>query len=235
MCITLGYKYSLNCIAICSCESGRSLTTYVEQNWFPVAVLPGASTFTMSLTSGKFDTRIFSMANAIKDAPEDEDDHAWRDNADYVMATGEHLTLTLESGAWSATLLETPIAGSVYVAGMEEASTAATGKFVIDGKKISFYEDDFDAKHSSIDVTYEYKKTVKEAIITNKEAAIGEASCIWPVYGSGDDCTESDIIGYYIVKVFRARITTIPGLKVSRPCMRQRMYKNFPNTEKLSA
>ena len=34
-------------------------------------------------------------------------------------------------------------------------------------------------------------------------------------YGSGDDCTESSIIGYYIVKVFRARVTQIPGMDTS--------------------
>lgn len=215
MCKILGYKYSLICIAICSCESGQRLTNSAEHKWFPVAVLPGASTFTMSLTSGKFDTRIFSMANAIKDTPETESDHAWRDNENYVMSTGEHLSLTLVGQTWEATLDKTPVADSVYIAGLTEASSVATGNFVVSGKKLTFYKDDFNATHSYIDVTYDYIQPAKEAIVTNKESAIGEAVCLWPVYGSGDDCTESDIIGYYIVKVFRARITTIPGMDTS--------------------
>ena len=36
---------------------------------------------------------------------------------------------------------------------------------------------------------------------------------IW--YGSGDDCSEAGVIGYYIVKVFRARITQVPGMDTS--------------------
>lgn len=192
-------------------------TTDIQAGWslFPVAVLPGASTFTMSLTSGKFDTRIFSMANAIKDTPETESDHAWRDNENYVMSTGEHLSLTLVGQTWEATLDKSPVADSVYIAGLTEASSVATGNFVVSGKKLTFYKDDFNATHSYIDVTYDYIQPAKEAIVTNKESAIGEAVCLWPVYGSGDDCTESDIIGYYIVKVFRARITTIPGMDTS--------------------
>jgi hypothetical protein len=58
-------------------------------------------------------------------------------------------------------------------------------------------------------------QAVQEAIVTNKEYAIGEAVAIWPVYGSGDDCTESSIIGYYMVKVFKARVSQIPGMDTS--------------------
>ena len=90
---------------------------------------------------------------------------------------------------------------------------SASGIYVkIDGKKITFSGDD---SIDFVDVVYKYVKEVQEAIITNKESAIGECSAIWPVYGSGDDCSESSIIGYYIVKVFRARITTVPGLDTS--------------------
>lgn len=34
-------------------------------------------------------------------------------------------------------------------------------------------------------------------------------------YDSGEDCTEAGIIGYYYVRVFRARITTMPGFDTS--------------------
>lgn len=196
-------------------------TTDVNAGWslFPVAVLPGNSTFTMSLTSGKFDTRIFSMAAAIKDKPVDTTDHAWRTNSSYVMSTGEHLKL---DSNYEATLLYTPVANSVYIPGMTQTAetTVTTGKFKVTTSEgtttLTFSADDFnDAYEDYVDVVYDYVKEVKEAIVTNKESAIGEAVCIWPVYGSGDDCTESSIIGYYIIKVFRARVTQIPGMDTS--------------------
>ena len=145
------------------------------------------------------------------------------------------------------TLLETPIAGSVSISldyvdengktvRMEETSeeTVGEGKFKVDveSKKITFNEN-FAA--TMVEVVYDYKKTVQEAIIDNKSSAIGEAALIWPVYGSGDDCTESAIIGYYVVKVFRARITQQPGLTKVKPLYTATYIENFLNTEKLSA
>ena len=113
-------------------------------------------------------------------------------------------------------LLQTPVEGSIYIANLEpvttQSGTIVSGKYLVNGKKITFSADD---DIDFVDVVYQYTKEVQEAIITNKESAIGECSCIWPVYGSGDDCTESSIVGYYIVKVFRARITQIPGMDTS--------------------
>lgn len=168
---------------------------------FPVATLPGSSTFTMNFTSGQFDADLFSMANKTD----------YETNASYEMDTNERHE---PDASHEIELLETPVADSVFIAGMEPTteSTVATGKYKIDGKKITFSGDD-DIDY--VDVVYKYVKEVNEAIITNKESAIGECSCIWPVYGSGDDCTESAIIGFYVVKVFRARITSIPGMDTS--------------------
>lgn len=112
-------------------------------------------------------------------------------------------------------LIETPIAGTIFIAGLEEVTgsgTITSGKYLVNGKRITFSADD---DIDFVDVIYKYTKEVKELIVTNKESAIGEASCVWPVYGSGDDCSQSDIIGYYIVRVFRARITQIPGMDTS--------------------
>lgn len=175
----------------------------INAGWslFPVAVLPGQSTFEMSITSGKFDAELFSMANATE----------YVDNADYAMPTAERHEIDANH---QITLLETPIEDSVSIKGMEEVDqNPDAGEFTVDAatKKITFNE----AEEGTIEVIYDYKKAVAEAIIDNKSSAIGEASCIWPVYGSGDDCSESAIVGYYIVKVFRARITTVPGMDTS--------------------
>ena len=135
----------------------------------------------------------------------------YEDNASYAMPTAERHEIVSSM----ITLLETPIEGSVAIRGMEEVDSqpTETGKFQVDyeNKQVKFNS----AEEGTIEVIYDYVKDVQEAIITNKESAIGEASLIYPVYGSGDDCTESAIIGYYIVKVFRARITTAPGFDSS--------------------
>lgn len=155
-------------------------TTDINAGWslFPVATLPGQSTFTMSFTSGKFDTNLFAMANAIKDKPESDDDHAWRTNSDYVMSAGERHN---PDNNHQIELLQTPIAGSISIFGMEEVTgsgTITSGKFLVNGKKITFSADD-DLDY--VDVVYDYTKEVVEAIVTNKESAIGEAVCMWPV------------------------------------------------------
>lgn len=178
-------------------------TLDVNAGWslFPVAVLPGSSTFEMNFTSGKFDADLFAMANKTE----------FSQNSNYELDTSERHELDTNH---EIELLQTPVADSIYIAGMEATSeqTVASGKYKVDGKKITFSADD---DIDFVDVIYAYVKEVQEAIITNKESAIGEAAAIWPVYGSGDDCTESSIGGYYIVKVFRARITTLPGMDTS--------------------
>ena len=182
-------------------------TTDITGGWslFPLAVLPGASTFTMNFTSAQFDTDLFSMANKTETGD-------YQTNANYQMDTKERHT---PDANHQITLIETPVAGTIYIAGLEEVTGSGTitaGKYLVNGKQITFSADD---DIDFVDVIYKYVKEVKELIVTNKESAIGEASCIWPVYGSGDDCSQSDIIGYYIVRVFRARITQIPGLDTS--------------------
>ena len=54
-----------------------------------------------------------------------------------------------------------------------------------------------------------------QVLIDNKSSAIGECTLEYPVYSSGEDCTEASIIGYYYVRVFRARITAVPGFDAS--------------------
>ena len=184
---------------------------FVNAGWslFPVAVIPGSSTFTMNFTVGKFDADLFAMANKTE----------YKTNSNYALDTAERHE---PDANHQIELLQTPIEGSIYIANLEpittQSGTVTSGHYLINGKKITFSADD-DIDY--VDVVYQYTKEVSEAIVTNKESAIGECSCIWPVYGSGDDCTESSIVGYYIVKVFRARITTIPGMDTSLATLRE--------------
>lgn len=145
------------------------------------------------------------MTNAVRS------EDTFKHNTAYVMSVGERHDLDANH---SITLEHTPIDGSVSIEGMEEDTTLAAGKFTVDAqtKKVTFYEED---AIDWVDVVYDYEAEVYETIITNKESAIGECVAIWPVYGSGDDCSESSIIGYWLIKVFRARITQQPGMDTS--------------------
>lgn len=152
---------------------------------------------------GQFDADLFAMANKTQ----------YTKNSNYQLDTTERHT---PDANHKIELLKTPIEGSIFIDGMEpittQSGTVTAGHYLINGKEITFSADD---DIDFVDVVYSYTQEAYEAIVTNKESAIGECSAIWPVYGSGDDCTESAIVGYYVVKVFRARITTIPGMDTS--------------------
>ena len=139
---------------------------------FPVAVLPGQSTFELSITSGKFDADLFAMANATDYKIADggtEEGHTAR----YALPRTERHDIDANH---QITLLETPVEDSVFIRGMAEVdANPAAGEFVVDAttKKVTFNE----AETGTVEVIYDSLIDAYEAVITNKEAAIGEASC----------------------------------------------------------
>ena len=149
---------------------------------YPVAYLPGQSTFEMNITSGKFYPDLFSMANATD-----------FESNDTFLTPFKSLTLSHKP------------AGDIFIEGLSAED------YTVEGSKVTFTED----QTGPIQVTYEYTQTAHEALIDNKSAAIGEAIMVYPVYGSGDDCTQSAIIGEVVMKVFKARVTGQPGLNGS--------------------
>ena len=180
--------------------------TEINAGWslYPVAYLPGQSTFEMSITSGKFEADLFVMTNATQ----------FTKNSSYKMPITEVLT---PDGQNQVDLAHTPVTGSVSIAGLEEtAQTVTTGKFKVDTSgeiaKISFYAGDI---ANDVTVSYFYIVEAQEANIDNRSSAMGEAIMKYPVYGSGDDCTDSSIIGYVLVHVYKCRVTTQPGFDAS--------------------
>ena len=139
----------------------------INAGWsiFPAATLPGQSTFEMSLTSGEFNAELFSMAN--------KEEYA---NDDFAVPQTEWLTLDANK---QLTLKHTPIAGSVSIKGMEEASTAAEGKFTVTDNKITF--DDADVTTDTIEVSYDFNEKMEQILIDNKSSAIGECVLEYPV------------------------------------------------------
>ena len=110
-------------------------------------------------------------------------------NAAYTTYTTEHLTV--DATSHSITLANTPVVAA----------------------KVITLPDDVEGE---IEVSYEYVVTdAKVAEIDNQTSAIGEAVFKWPVYNSGEDCTDAAIKGYVIMKVYRCRVSQMPGFDTS--------------------
>lgn len=160
----------------------------------------------MSCTSGKFEADLFVMTNATK----------FEENTAYEMPTTERITLATDATEFElARKIAEDKDGNpiINIAGMELGDAAAEGVYAVDNTgdkaKITIVAGDLG---DLVVVNYSYIETVQEANIDNKSSAIGEAIMQYPVYGSGDDCTESAIVGYVNLKVYRARVTGQPGL-----------------------
>lgn len=178
--------------------SANPQTNFTEINagWslYPVAYLPGQSTFEISMTSGQFNADLFAMANDMKFA----------EDASYTTFKTETLTV---GSAHTVTLSETPVEGTVAIRGL-----ALTTDFTVSGTTVTFTDQTLTG---SVEVSYEYTVTGNVVKIDNKKAAVGEAVMKWPVYAAGDDCTESAIKGYVILRIYRCRVTQMPGFDTS--------------------
>lgn len=179
--------------------------TEINAGWslFPVAYLPGQSTFEMQITSGKFEPDLFVMTNAT----------TFASKSDYQTPHTEVLTVPSSN---VVTLAKKPIAGTVSIAGLTQTdnSTLTTGKFMVteatNNATVTFFAGDVSG---DVTISYYYATTAKNAEIDNRSSAIGEAILMYPVYGnSTDDAVDSSIIGKYLVKVYKCRVTSQPGL-----------------------
>lgn len=197
--------------------------TEINAGWslYPVAYVPGQSTFEAQITSGKFEAELFSMANGTEFVA----------NANYKVPTHENVTPDANG---EVQLGHVPVANSIYIAGMEQVAsnvTLTSGKYKLkstgaDEDTLVFYMGDSTASTpippdiptgTEAEVYYEYvEATAQEALINNQNSAIGEAIFEWPVYASSDDCTvQATIMGKVIMKVFRCRVTSAPGFDSS--------------------
>ena len=183
-------------------------------NLFPVAVLDGQSTLELAITSGKFEAELFTMTNNTNFAA---------NNAFEMFATE---TLTPDDNH-QVRLMYEAVPGSIYINGLQETAAATpaegtdpadveSGKFTAETDEgvtvITFSAEDID---TTVKISYTYLTDAQEAKIDNHGFAIGEAVAIYPVYNDGTDCSNSNIIGYVILKIFKARITQQPGLSGS--------------------
>ena len=187
--------------------------TEINAGWqlYPVAYLPGQSTMEISMTSGQFNADLFAMANKVNFA------------TDQTYTTFKTETLTPDATTHKVSLATVAKADTVSIRGLTEtASTVESGKFKVTSVEatqsvpahsdIEFYTDET----GPIEISYEYTIDTANVIkIDNKSAATGEAVMKWPVYGAGDDCTDNAVKGYVILRMYRCRVTQMPGFDTS--------------------
>lgn len=187
--------------------------TEVNGGWslFPVAYVPGQGTLELQMTSAQFNADLFAMANGVQ----------FQDDTEFRMPYTEYVEVTLDNDKHVATLVRTPVADTVSILhlanGSEAGQTDATTKlttFKVDGKVIELPDDI--PVGTTIEVFYEAEVAAAKSVdINNQAAATGEAICKWPVYAAGDDCSGSAIKGYAILKIYKCRVTQMPGFDTS--------------------
>ena len=147
----------------------------------------------MSMTSGQFNSELFEMANGS----------SFAEDSTYTTYITE--TVTFDNSG-KATVAYVPVADSITWAGQGTSDTAT-----ISGKEVTVT-----GLTGDVELTYETVISgAHVAKINNSQTAIGAATLRWPVYSSGDDCSDSAIKGYVEMKIFRCRVSQGPGFDTS--------------------
>ncbi len=68
---------------------------------------------------------------------------------------------------------------------------------------------------AQLDVPASSPENVQLINIDNKTSAIGEVVMKWPVYASGEDCTDSAIKGHLVLHMYKCRVSAMPGFNTS--------------------
>ena len=159
------------------------------------------------MTSAQFDADMFAMANNVN----------FDGDATYTTFMTE--TVGIDATTHKAELQNVAVANSIQINGLTQDTTAAAGKFaaadVAATEQVPAHTElTFDAsEEGSVEVTYEVAvSTAKTIEVSNMQAAVGEVVCKWPVYPSSDDCSTAAVKGYVVLKMYRARVTQMPGL-----------------------
>lgn len=187
--------------------------TEINAGWslYPVAYLPAASSLEMQLTSGQFDSSLFALATG-------ED---FESDSTYKMPVTEELFV--QDAVVTLGTQETPL--DVKINGMTVTTgspTTGTYKVTTTGSTttITFAAGDF-ANGDPVEVNYYIAKSNAVSVnVSNDQAAIGEAILKWPVYNGGENVSSTafngaSIKGYILMRVYRCRVTAMPGFDTS--------------------
>ena len=166
-------------ISTASMNVGHNMITISGgQGNFPLAYIDTDSTLEFQFESAQFNLEIFEMANGVHQV---EGDFGILESKRYDVATGLKVTIPYEVKS-----------GSVIIRGLEEASTAAAGKFTVaitpsaaavDGETvITFYEGDVTVGQT-IRVAYQRRviSASKVPVQVTSTTAKGSLYAHWPL------------------------------------------------------
>ena len=186
----------------------NSLTITGGQGQFPQAFIDTDATLEMTFASSQFTMDMFEMANATN---AEQKDVGIAESKRYDVQTGQVINLPFE--------VQT---GSVKIRGLEEAETAATGKFKVeitasaeneDGKTVITLAEGDAVVGDIVRVGY-VRRVVDAQVVTVKTTSTTSKGSVvyhWPIYSSGTDCTEASIKAKLHMVVPRVRVTALPG------------------------
>lgn len=181
-------------------------TNEVNAGWslFPVAYLPGASTFEIEMTSGEFNSELFSMANATTYEKKDFNYYI-TENVTITKASEEATT----AGGKLSSIPEGATVGTAAINGMK-VTVASDGSLTIPDVNKTMKSGDV------VEVTFGVvAEDVQVARINNRDTATGDLLLRYPVYAAANDNSISAVKGYYYRHVFKARVTQVPGFDTS--------------------
>lgn len=189
-------------------NTANTLTITGGQGAYPLAYIDTDKTLEFTFSSSQFNLDMFQMANATTIT---DGDFGTLESKRFEVGTGLKITIPYECQA-----------GSVKIRGLEEATTAAAGKFTVaitaataetaGSTEVTLYEGDA-AVGDTIRVSYRRRVVgaSKVTVTTKSTTAKGAMYAHWPVYSSGSDCSESAVKGWLHLYLPRCRVTALPG------------------------
>ena len=187
--------------------TANSITINGGTSAYPIGFIDTDKGLEASFTDARFDADLFEIANAVTAV---DADGSSRETKLCTVITGGIIELPFEVDTTS-----------VYIRGLTlTTSTPTTGEFsaayASSKTTITFYASDVSVG-DEIWVSYNRRLASAHtiAINTTTPTAIGELWMHWPVYSSGDDCTEAAKKGLLHVHVYRVRASSLPGVDTS--------------------
>lgn len=190
----------------------NTITITGGQGNFPLAYIDTDSTLEFTFESAQFKLDLFEMANG---AQQEEGDFGMLESNRFEVEAGLKITVPYEVKA-----------GSVIIRGLEEAQTAAAGKFTVaitasaadtaGSTVITFNEGDVTVGQV-VRVVYQRRvvAAAKVTIKTTSTTAKGSLFAHWPVYSDGTNCADASKKGILHMYIPRVRVTALPGFSNS--------------------
>lgn len=196
-------------------NTNNVITITGGQGRSPLAYIDSDMTSEITFASSLFDLEMFAMANAVD---VENGDFGTLESGLYEVEDGLTVNLPFEVKANSVQI--------VRPRGLEEATTAAAGKFTVAitaataetaGATVVTFNTGDVAVGDTVRVAY-IRRVVNASTVpvtTEATTAKGTLYAHWPVYSSGSDCSEGSIKGWLHLCMKRCRATALPGFDSS--------------------